>query len=244
MLLETGAGDPVLARQRYGRGASLVLATGGTWRWQMRLPSEDERHERFWRGLVGSLAGASPARLDVRPASEVVRDAGATAFTIDARDADWTPLSAEALSATLVAPDGTRTDASLVADPNVPGRFSVGATLDADGPWGLEVGAVASGESPPAGPVAATGWTVHESGTAEAFGATRRTALLERLAELTGGSYRDVDDAGGLAAALAGSDAALTRVERLPLWSMPALFLLILGAKGLEWLLRLRWRRL
>ena len=163
---------------------------------------------------------------------------------MDARDADWTPLAAEALTATLVAPDGTRRDAALVADPAVPGRWSVGGALDADGPWGLEVRAVSSGESPPREPVETVGWTVHESGTAEAFGALRDARLLERLAEATGGTYRDVDEAAGLPASLGASEAALTRVERLPLWTMPALFLLILGAKGIEWVLRLRWRRL
>ena len=244
VLLETVAGAPMLVRQRYGRGSSYVLATGGTWRWQMGLPSEDERHETFWRGLVGALAAASPARVEVRPEASAVRDAPATTFTVDARDADWAPLGAEAVVATVLHPDGTRSPAELVADPAVPGRYVAGVELDADGPWGLEIEAVSSGESPSGAPVSATGWTVHDTGTAEAFGALQRVRFLERVAELTGGSYRTLDEAGELPAALETSEAALTRVERLPLWSMPALFLLILGAKALEWLLRLRWRRL
>lgn len=244
VLLASPDGSPVLVRQRYGRGASYVLATSGTWRWQMSLPSEDLRHEDFWRGLVGTLAGSSAPRLAVRAERPVVRGVDGAGFTVEARDADWAPLASEALQATLLRPDGARVPANLVADPAVPGRYLASADFDADGPWGLEVQAVASGESPPAGPVSATGWTVHEGGTAEAFGALQQRAFLERLARATGGEYLDLDEVGRLPALLASSGAALTRTVRLPLWNMPAFFLLILGAKALEWLLRLRWRRL
>ena len=37
--------DPLLVTQRYGRGATWLLGTASTWRWQMRLPLEDQRHE-------------------------------------------------------------------------------------------------------------------------------------------------------------------------------------------------------
>ncbi|MCB1757168.1 MAG: VWA domain-containing protein, partial [Gammaproteobacteria bacterium] len=47
-----GQASPLLVQQRYGRGFSYVLATGGTWRWQMQLPSDDQRHETFWRQLL------------------------------------------------------------------------------------------------------------------------------------------------------------------------------------------------
>ena len=44
--------EPLLVHQRYGLGNVYVLATGGTWRWQMQLPHEDQRHETFWRQLL------------------------------------------------------------------------------------------------------------------------------------------------------------------------------------------------
>ncbi len=244
VLLQSDAGDPVLVRQRYGRGTSWVLASSGTWRWQMGLPSEDRRHEDFWRGLVGTLAGSSPARLDLRPAEPVVRDLGTGAFAVEARAADWTPLAREALQASLVRPDGAREPAELVADPELPGRWLVNAALSADGPWGLELTAVAGGESPAGPPLVATAWTVHESGTAEAFGGLQHQRFLERLADVTGGSYTPIDDVRALPERLAATNAALTRIERSDLWNAPAFFLLILGFKSIEWLLRLRWRRL
>ena len=47
-----GKTEPLLVHQRYGLGNVFVLATGGTWRWQMQLPHEDQRHETFWRQLL------------------------------------------------------------------------------------------------------------------------------------------------------------------------------------------------
>ncbi|MGY8791524.1 MAG: hypothetical protein ACKVKR_14790, partial [Pseudomonadales bacterium] len=43
-----GRMQPLLVTQPYGRGQSYILATGGTWRWQMSLPVDDMSHETFW----------------------------------------------------------------------------------------------------------------------------------------------------------------------------------------------------
>ena len=48
------------SNQRYGLGNAYMLATGGTWRWQMQLPHEDQRHETFWRQLLQALATSAP----------------------------------------------------------------------------------------------------------------------------------------------------------------------------------------
>jgi len=36
---------PLLITQQFGRGHAYVLASGGTWRWQMSMPVEDQSHE-------------------------------------------------------------------------------------------------------------------------------------------------------------------------------------------------------
>ena len=53
---------PLLVWQQYGRGATFVLATASTWRWQMQLPPEDQRHEMFWRQLLHAIAATAPPR--------------------------------------------------------------------------------------------------------------------------------------------------------------------------------------
>src|SRR5690606_41449999 len=55
-----GGREPLLVYQHYGLGNAYILATGGTWRWQMQLPSDDQRHETFWRQLLQTLSAAAP----------------------------------------------------------------------------------------------------------------------------------------------------------------------------------------
>jgi len=51
---------PLLVTHPFGRGHAWILASGGTWRWQMSLPLEDQRHETFWRQLLRALVASSP----------------------------------------------------------------------------------------------------------------------------------------------------------------------------------------
>src|SRR5690606_35607948 len=50
------AREPLLVWQRFGRGATYLLGTSSTLRWQMHLPPDDQRHETFWRQLLHALA--------------------------------------------------------------------------------------------------------------------------------------------------------------------------------------------
>ncbi|MDE0104695.1 MAG: hypothetical protein OXN89_20155 [Bryobacterales bacterium] len=50
---------PLLVRQKYGHARAVIFATGGSWRWRMRLPSDDQRHDANWRQLLRSLVAGS-----------------------------------------------------------------------------------------------------------------------------------------------------------------------------------------
>ena len=52
---------PLLVTQPFGRGHVYLLATGGTWRWQMSSPLEDMSHETFWRQFVRAMVASAPA---------------------------------------------------------------------------------------------------------------------------------------------------------------------------------------
>ena len=43
---------PLLVTQSYGHGRTAVLATGGTWRWQMSEALGDPSHDLFWNQLL------------------------------------------------------------------------------------------------------------------------------------------------------------------------------------------------
>src|SRR5712671_2579905 len=66
VLAEMIAGNrkmPLLVTENYGRGRTAVLATGGTWRWQMSQPLEDQTHEEFWQQLLRWLVMDTPGHI-------------------------------------------------------------------------------------------------------------------------------------------------------------------------------------
>ena len=46
----------VLAERSFGDGACMVFTPWQSWVWEMSMPMEDDRHERFWAGLLRWLA--------------------------------------------------------------------------------------------------------------------------------------------------------------------------------------------
>jgi hypothetical protein len=72
----------------------------------------------------------------------------------------------------------------------------------------------------------------------EFFGAERHREPLRRIATETGGRYYDLADAADLPDDIVYSARGITRTERLDLWDMPAVFVLLLGLLGAEWLAR------
>ncbi|MGH9519938.1 MAG: glutamine amidotransferase, partial [Terriglobales bacterium] len=47
-----GQSLPLLVTEEYGHGRTAVLASSGTWRWQMMLPLGDPTHAVFWQQLL------------------------------------------------------------------------------------------------------------------------------------------------------------------------------------------------
>jgi hypothetical protein len=77
-------------------------------------------------------------------------------------------------------------------------------------------------------------------GDDEFFDAARRTALLERIAEATGGQSYTAETVGNLPEDLQYTGGGVTMVEERDLWDMPILFLVLIGLIGAEWALRRR----
>ena len=74
--------------------------------------------------------------------------------------------------------------------------------------------------------------------TSEYFGAELRSSLLRRIAEETGGRYYTPETVASLPEDLTYSEGGNTIVERMDLWDMPVLFVLLLALVGAEWALR------
>ena len=240
----TASTQPLLVLQRYGKGQSAVFGTSGTWRWQMGLDSTDQRHETFWRQLATMLVEGVISRISVATAEPVYRDSSSATVSINAYTAEYEPLQQASLSVQMTLPDGTEQSVELQADSLQAGRYEGLVETPLDGPYTINAMTPLGGESPQSMLAAAEHWWVRESGTAESFDNSLQQDFLQRVADASGGSYLPFGDSQDIVDVLAQENAALKREMSLPLWNMPFLFLCLFLAKAVEWLLRLRWKRL
>ncbi len=234
---------PLLVWQRYGQGQSFVLATSGTWRWQMRLPAADQTHEQFWQGLLTQMVSQTLQQVSIEQIGDSYRDIPSLPLAVTVRDDKYAPVTHGKLTVDVIGPDNSTTAVELIADINNPGRFVGSVEAPLAGPYGMKVQVPPNGESQAPGS-ARRAWWVASKNTAEYFGAIRNESFLQRVAAETGGQYFELDDIDQLGKALSSHNSALTRTNLLPLWNMPFFFLCLFAAKLLEWLLRLRWQRL
>lgn len=224
--------QPLLITQSFGRGRSFVLATGGTWRWQMSLPVEDQRHEVFWQQLMRTLVAAAPSPISLTTSV----DGGGILLRAEFRDDAFEPLGDVRVTAAVADAAGANYNVTLIPQANEPGIFA--GRVEPRGPGTFYAEAVAVRDEAPI--ASARSSLVFETGQAEHFGIRSNPATLERIAAATGGSLLDPNDLGALAERLRFSTAGLTEIEERPIWDMPALFLLLLLLKAGEWLLRRR----
>lgn len=235
-LLNVRVGDrqqPLLVTQLFGRGRSWIFATGGTWRWQMSLPVEDQRHEAFWRQLARGLVADTPERFQLSARSR----GDDLVLRAEVRDDTYKPEQGITVSVVATPQIGDPVTVDLRPSADQPGVFEAEFAAGEDGLYSLEALA-RQGES-----------TVgthrmayrHESGRAEYFSVRQNRTLLEQLASATGGRYWTVNGLDELPQAIRYSAAGVTQQEIRALWNMPAVFLLLLLLKAGEWLLRRRW---
>lgn len=247
MMQTSGSKQPVLIWHRYGKGRSYVLATSGTWRWQMSLPSEDQRHETFWKNLTAELTANVSSRLTIDAGLAVQRDQTSATIDVVALAPDFTHYDANDISAIVTQPDGSKDSVELVPDINIPGRYQASFDYEAVGPHAINI-ELKDAESLEVNVHQNAGkaeqWWMVENNTAEYFSAELQTGVLQRIADETGGTFRIASAINQLPTALLSKNNALTLQNELPLWNMPFLFLLLIMGKLFEWMLRLRWKRL
>ena len=240
-----GTAQPLLVHQRFGRGQVYVLASGGTWRWQMQLPSEDQRHETFWRQILHALVSATPERVTLTAERPYYVDEDEVVLRARVRDGGFEPVGDASVELS-VSGDAVAGD-PVAAEPMVmqpvagePGAYEATVTADAAGLYRFEARASLAEET-----LGRADYSVRRStGISEHFRIQQDRPLLERLASLTGGRYFTLGQLDELPETIRFSEAGIVERELLDLWNMSFVFLLLLLLKAGEWVLRLFWGRL
>ena len=234
---------PVVVVQRYGAGHAMVLAIDTTWRWSRltrALRQSDTLFTRFWSQTVRWLSGregeedrpliavstdrpdyevGKPVTIRVarQPQPEAEAAAGEISVELINEAGESIPAPTRANS---MAPD-VFTGAYY---PPVGGRYEVSAAMSADGRT------IAN---------QTTEFLVHGSDLELADTRTNRPQL-QAIANVTGGLYFDVADAGAIVDKIERRERRTPLVQRAEFWNSPALFLIFLAAITTEWVLRRR----
>jgi hypothetical protein len=226
---------PLLVTQPFGRGHAYVLATGGTWRWQMSLPLEDQRHETFWRQLLRALVASSPQSVSLTASGG--NGESNIALRAEFRDEEFKPVDDIGVIVQVSHQDGESWSVNLRASAEEPGIFIAEVDPTESGTWYFEAVAHRDDEA-----VATARASVHyDSGQAEYFNIRRNSAQLRALSEATGGQYLEQKDLDVLPDLLRYSSSGITEQEYRAIWDAPAIFVLLLLLKAGEWLLRRSW---
>ena len=244
VLVEMHAGlrkMPLLITQHYGHGRTAIMATGGTWRWQMSEPLGDPSHDLFWQQLLRWLIAESPGPVAASMQARLLMDDGQVQISAEVRDQQFQPTANAQVSAHIAGPDGLNAMVDLTPSEDTPGLYQADWTAEKPGTYLAEV--TADSASNAADPLGSDVLTFQrENGVAESFHTGQNRRLLEQLASETGGRYWNPSDLKNLPRDISYSEAGISVRSTKQLWDMPIVFLLLLGLPITEWLLRRKWR--
>jgi uncharacterized membrane protein len=231
---------PLLITENYGHGRTAILATGGTWRWQMSEALGDPSHDLFWQQLVRWLAGDSPGPVTATIPARVLEDEGRVQFVADVRDRTFQPAINAHVTAHVIGPANTDSLVDLNPSQETPGVYRADWTAEKPGAYLAEIVAESgSGQGQELGRDVVT--FQREDGVAENFQTQQNRTLLEQLSSSTGGRYWRGSDLKDLPRDISYSEAGISVRSTKELWNMPIVFALLLGLPISEWLLRRRW---
>src|SRR4029077_19942216 len=209
MITPEGRKQPLLITENFGRGRTAIMATGGSWRWQMSSPLGDTAHDLFWQQLLRWVISDTPGHVAASVPAQMLLDNGAVTLTAEVRDQQFNPAPDARVEAHILGPSGVTALVEMTPVPDNPGHFQGAWSAPRTGAYLTEVTAQRAGKE--------LGRDVltfqRMDGVAENFHTEQNRELLEHLATQTGGRYWKPSDLGNLAAAIPFSEAGVTTRE-------------------------------
>ncbi len=245
VLAEMHAGGrklPLLVTQDYGRGHTAVMATSGSWRWQMSQPLGDRAHDTFWQQLLRWLVLDVPGQVTVTAPTQTLMDEGRVDLAASVRDKEYLPAPDTRVTAHLIGPDGISAMIDMTPVDGEPGMFRAAWNAEKPGSYLAEVTAVRRTQNSSAETLGTGTFPFQRiDGVAENFHTTQNRELLEKLSSETGGRYWRPEELARLPNEISYSEAGVSVKDIKELWNMPIVFLWLLLLLGTEWLLRRKW---
>jgi len=243
MITADGRKQPLLITENFGHGRTAIMATGGSWRWQMSSPLGDTAHDLFWQQLLRWVVSDTPGHVIASVPAQMLLDNGVINITGEVRDPQYNAARDSKVEAHILGPSGVSALVEMAPVPDNPGQFQATWTAPRPGSYLTEV--TAQRHDPKTGTVKELGRDVltfqRADGVAENFHTEQNRALLEHIAAQTGGQYWKPADLAKLAGSIPFSEAGVTTRETKDLWNLPLVFLVLVLVRFSEWWLRRMW---
>ncbi len=139
MITPEGRTLPLLITENFGRGRTAIMATGGSWRWQMSSPLGDTAHHLFWQQLVRWLVSDTPGHVKASVPAQMLLDNGAVTITADVRDQQYNPAPDAKVEAHILGPSGVSALVEMSPVPDNPGQFQAAWSAPKTGAYLTEV---------------------------------------------------------------------------------------------------------
>ncbi len=235
--------DPYVAMawHRYGRGKVVAFPVQNSWLWQMHheIDLEDQTHELLWRQLLRWLVESVPRRLRLELSAQKIHAGGVIKLRSEVLQADFSAQREAQVRALLTAMDGSEQSIPLQPHPSLPGVYDGDLPIAKPGEYLAQVELDVNGKVTRSGE---SRFLATRAGD-EYFNSEMNEKLLRRIADETSGSFFRAQEADQLVDALDSNPRGSRRLQRLELWDMPILFLLLVALLCAEWGYR-RWRSL
>jgi len=231
-----GDGEPLLVVQYYGKGRTGALATSSTWRWQMLLEAEDQRHERFWRQLARWLVASAPNRVNIDLGQARFVPDQETPITVNVYGSSYQPFGGAAVRGLLTDPFGVVHELAFEEELTAEGTYVAPFVLHDEGVYELQV--IAEDDGTEIG--SQTRSFLVRPSNKEFYDATLKRTFLEGLVAANDGVYYAPADVEDLPVNLRSRRTSTSIYHAEYLWDMPLLFVLVIALLSIEWMYRRR----
>ena len=231
---------PIVVFQRSGFGKSLLIAAEGLWNWGFGVwgfKQEDDTYPRFWGEAIRWMATqpyGKPINLTTDLTTYLVGDE--VQITVYAYDESYRPLSDATLSIEVNPPDSNMFQVRAAATSQIAGVYTAQFEVNQNGNYQIRAMGIEDFSS--LGDDSTEIFV--QSPVAEFENPQLNEALLQQLAEKTGGFYTPIGDVESLTTKINDVEERVFSNQKLDLWNTPIILILVVSLLGAEWFLRKR----
>src|SRR5262245_8117541 len=231
-----GNTDPILlAYQRYGRGRTMALTSGSTWRWQMEMDHEDQTYELFWKQVLRWLVNTSPDPVMINSDKDTYLPGEPVRIYAEISNKKFERMNNAKVIAKVTNPDGITETIPLDWNGSQDGTYQTEINAGTPGIYRVEVEAAQGTENLGTN---RTSFQVQDR-PVEFYNASLDTRNLQSIAASTDGHYYPLSRIGDVPDDAVYVEGQTSFFEQNELCDVPFLYMLLCLSLAGEWF----WRK-